>query len=69
VVCRENPNGAWAKSRRQRPVPLDFLVVQADIARYTVAQVPAHRLNLTASPVDHQIRQQGRRPGDHPADP
>jgi len=24
-----NPNGAWAKSRRQRAVPLDFLVVQA----------------------------------------
>jgi integrase/recombinase XerD len=30
VVRREdNPNGAWAKSRRQRAVPLDFLVVQA----------------------------------------
>ena len=29
VVRRENPNGAWAKSRRQRTVPLDFLVVQA----------------------------------------
>lgn len=29
VVWRENPNGAWAKSRRQRAVPLDFLVVQA----------------------------------------
>jgi site-specific recombinase XerD len=30
VVRREdNPNGAWAKSRRQRVVPLDFLVVQA----------------------------------------
>jgi integrase/recombinase XerD len=29
VVRREdNPNGAWAKSRRQRVVPLDFLVVQ-----------------------------------------
>ena len=25
----DNPNGAWAKSRRQRVVPLDFLVVQA----------------------------------------
>lgn len=25
----ENPNGAWAKSRRQRVVPLDFLIVQA----------------------------------------
>lgn len=25
----ENPNGAWAKSPRQRVVPLDFLIVQA----------------------------------------
>jgi integrase/recombinase XerD len=29
VVRRDNANGAWAKSRRQRTVPLDFLVVQA----------------------------------------
>lgn len=29
VVRRDNPNGAWAKSRRQRVVPLDFLVVVA----------------------------------------
>jgi integrase/recombinase XerD len=30
VIRREdNPNGAWAKSRRQRAVPLDFLIVQA----------------------------------------
>jgi integrase/recombinase XerD len=29
VVRRDNDNGAWAKSRRQRTVPLDFLVVQA----------------------------------------
>lgn len=29
VVRRDNPNGAWAKSRRQRSVPLDFLVVGA----------------------------------------
>jgi integrase/recombinase XerD len=29
VVRRDNPNGAWTKSRRQRVVPLDFLVVQA----------------------------------------
>jgi len=28
VVRRDNPNRAWAKSRRQRVVPLDFLVVQ-----------------------------------------
>ena len=29
VVRRDNPNGAWAKSRRQRLVPLDFVTVQA----------------------------------------
>lgn len=29
VVRRDNPNGAWAKSRRVRVVPLDFLLVQA----------------------------------------
>jgi integrase len=29
VVRRDNVNGAWAKSRRQRAIPLDFLVVQA----------------------------------------
>lgn len=30
VVRRDdNPNGAWAKSRRQRPVPLDFVTVGA----------------------------------------
>src|SRR6478752_3005181 len=29
VMRRDNPNGAWAKSRRQRTVPLDFLTVQA----------------------------------------
>jgi len=29
VIRRDNANGAWAKSRRQRVVPLDFLVVRA----------------------------------------
>jgi site-specific recombinase XerD len=29
VLRRDNGNGAWAKSRRQRAVPLDFLTVQA----------------------------------------
>lgn len=29
LLRRANPNGAWAKSRRQRVVPLDSLVVQA----------------------------------------
>ena len=29
VVRRDNPSGAWAKSRRQRVVPLDFVTVQA----------------------------------------
>jgi integrase/recombinase XerD len=29
VVRRDNPNGAWAKSRRGRAVPVDALVIQA----------------------------------------
>ena len=43
VVRREdNPNGAWAKSRRQRAVPLDFLVVQAfDTYEFERMRVPA----------------------------
>ena len=46
VVRREgNPNGAWAKSRRQRAVPLDFLVVQAfdtyELERMGVAEAAA----------------------------
>jgi site-specific recombinase XerD len=44
VVRRENVNGAWAKSRHVRAVPLDFLVVQAadqyQVERY---QCPAAR--------------------------
>jgi integrase/recombinase XerD len=42
VVRREdNPNGAWAKSRRQRAVPLDFLVVQAfDTYEFERLRVP-----------------------------
>ncbi|MGH3252000.1 MAG: tyrosine-type recombinase/integrase, partial [Trebonia sp.] len=43
VVRREdNPNGAVAKSRRQRAVPLDFLVVQAfDSYEFERMRVPA----------------------------
>ncbi|MCZ9344855.1 site-specific integrase, partial [Streptomyces sp. TRM76130] len=29
VVRRDNDNGAWAKSKRSRAVPVDFLLVQA----------------------------------------
>ena len=46
MIRREdNPNGAWAKSRRQRAVPLDFLVVQAfdtyELERMGVAEAAA----------------------------
>jgi integrase/recombinase XerD len=43
VVRREdNPNGAWAKARRQRVVPLDFLTVQAfDTYQFERTAVPA----------------------------
>ncbi len=42
VVRREdNPNGAWAKARRQRVVPLDFLVVRAfDTYEFERMRVP-----------------------------
>jgi integrase len=41
VVRRDNSNGAWAKSRRQRVVPLDFLVVQAfDTYEFERMRVP-----------------------------
>jgi site-specific recombinase XerD len=41
VVRRDNPNGAWAKSRRQRAMPLDFLVVQAfDTYEFERMRVP-----------------------------
>jgi integrase len=45
VIRREdNPNGAWAKSRRQRAVPLDFLVVQAfDTYEFERMRVPQAR--------------------------
>ncbi|TCO55629.1 site-specific recombinase XerD [Actinocrispum wychmicini] len=35
VIRRENVNGAWAKSRHSRAVPVDFLVIQA-IDQYLV---------------------------------
>jgi integrase len=42
VVRRDNANGAWVKSRRQRSVPLDFLLVQAfdayEVERLSVAR-------------------------------
>lgn len=58
VVRRDNVNGAWAKSRRERAVPLDFLVVQAfdayELERLRVARALAgdHVLvNLFREPV------------------
>ena len=42
VTREDNPNGAWAKSRRQRVVPLDFLTVQAfDTYQFERLTVPA----------------------------
>jgi integrase len=45
VVRRDNANGAWAKSRRERAVQLDFLVVQAydayELERLQVARALA----------------------------
>ena len=64
VVRREdNPNGAWAKSRRQRTVPLDFLTVQAfDTYEFERMRVPRAALsdfvlvNLFREPVGAPMR-------------
>jgi integrase/recombinase XerD len=63
VVRRDNPNGAWAKSRRQRVVPLDFLVVQAfDSYEFERLTVPAAAgsdfvlVNLFRDPVGNPMR-------------
>jgi integrase/recombinase XerD len=64
VVRREgNPNGAVAKSRRQRAVPLDFLVVQAfDSYEFERMRVPAAAgsdfvfVNLRRAPLGAPMR-------------
>lgn len=63
VVRRDNPNGAWAKSPRQRVVPLDFLVVQAfdgyEFERLTVARASESDfvlVNLFREPVGAPMR-------------
>jgi integrase/recombinase XerD len=64
VLRREdNPNGAWAKSRRQRSVPLDFLTVQAfDTYALERARVPRSAdgdfvlVNLFREPVGAPMR-------------
>lgn len=63
VVRRDNPNGAWAKSRRQRTVPLDFLVVQAfDAYEFERLEVPGTQdsdfvlVNLFRQPVGAPMR-------------
>jgi site-specific recombinase XerD len=64
VLRREdNPNGAWAKSRRQRTVPLDFLTVQAfdtyQLERMRVPRAAASDfvvVNLFREPVGAPMR-------------
>jgi integrase/recombinase XerD len=63
VLRRENPNGAWAKSRRQRVVPLDFLVVGAfdgyEFERLAVARAGESDfvlVNLFRQPVGAPMR-------------
>ena len=67
VVRREdNPNGAWAKSRRQRVVPLDYLIVQAfDTYVFERMTVPAAVagdfvvVNLFREPIGAPMRPDG----------
>ena len=64
VIRREdNPNGAWAKSRRQRAVPLDFLAVQAfdtyELERMGVPRAAAGDfvlVNLFRGPIGAPVR-------------
>ena len=64
VVRRDdNPNRAWAKSRRQRVVPLDFLVVQAfdsyEFERMRVAAAAGSDfvfVNLFRAPIGAPLR-------------
>jgi integrase/recombinase XerD len=64
VVRRDdNPNGAWAKSRRQRVVPLDFLVVLAfdtyALERMTISRAAGGDfvlVNLFRGPVGAPMR-------------
>jgi integrase/recombinase XerD len=64
VVRRENnPNGAWAKSRRQRSVPLDFVTVGAfdtyEFERMTVPQAADSDfvlVNLFRGPIGAPMR-------------
>ena len=63
VVRRDdNPNGAWAKSRRQRVVPLDFLAVRAldtyAFERMAVSAAAGQRL-----PASELVPRAHRRPG------
>jgi integrase/recombinase XerD len=62
VIRRDNVNGAWAKSRHARAIPVDFLLVQA-IDQYQVErqQCPAARdcdfllVNLFRAPVGSPV--------------
>ena len=64
VVRRDdNPNRAWAKSRRQRVVPLDFLVVQGfDSYEFERMRIPAAAgsdfvlVNLFRAPLGAPLR-------------
>ncbi|WP_327092605.1 tyrosine-type recombinase/integrase [Nonomuraea sp. NBC_01738] len=63
VIRRDNSNGAWAKSRRQRAVPVDFLLVQAyDQYVFERAEIPRAQasdfalINLFREPVGAPMR-------------
>lgn len=62
VIRRENINGAWAKSRRSRTIPVDFLTVQAiDLYLLERQQCPAAAdsdfllVNLFRPPLGHPM--------------
>ena len=63
VVRRDdNPNGAWAKSRRQRVVPLDFLAVRA-LDTYAFERMAVSRSGRQRLPAGELVPRAHRRPG------
>ena len=63
VIRRENINGAWAKSRHVRAVPLDFLVVQA-VDQYQLERIECPAARDSDFLLVNLFRATGGQPGD-----
>ncbi|MEU4496004.1 tyrosine-type recombinase/integrase [Streptomyces sp. NPDC023998] len=61
VVRRDNDNGAWAKSKRSRAVPVDFLLVQATTSTSSNETPAAKPATATSTGRRHRVPQAGSR--------